>query len=170
MTHSFDPWGQVRKARLYQFAELNENDGSIKTPGTKKLFIYCQSNNYKRCCQTHSVTLPEFPGSIFLLSSKTSSVRDSTPMKQKVMASCSDLIQIFRLPCVVWWTLWALAVTRRKKIQQRFCRWFWPYLNIIRTVYHNIRITYLYIYMSYRQYKFVYITWLFVFSLTFGWQ
>lgn len=28
------------------------------------------------------------------------------------MASCSDLIKIFQLPCVAWWTLWALAVTQ----------------------------------------------------------
>lgn len=50
--------------------------------------------------------------SIFLLGSKPSA-RDSGPTgptRQKVMASCSDLMKIFQLPCVAWWTIWALAV------------------------------------------------------------
>lgn len=47
--------------------------------------------------------------SIFLLGSKPSA-RDSGPTRQKVMASCSDLVRIFQLPCVAWWTIWALAV------------------------------------------------------------
>eukprot|EP00438_Fugacium_kawagutii_P010460 Skav232998 [mRNA] locus=scaffold387:308574:309899:- [translate_table: standard] len=48
-------------------------------------------------------------GSVFLLGSK-SSARDPSPVKQKVAESCSDLIKIFQLPCVAWWTVWALAV------------------------------------------------------------